>query len=73
MIGGHSIQTWSSTQGAYALSSAETELYAMVDAVTRAKGLVSFAKEVGFEDLSHVIQLGTDSRAAKSFVCRRGL
>eukprot|EP00973_Karenia_brevis_P056622 7877288-Karenia_brevis.AAC.1 len=43
----------------------------MVDAVTRAKGLVSLAKEAGFEDLSNVIQLGTDSSAAKSF--RRGL
>eukprot|EP00973_Karenia_brevis_P038581 5323221-Karenia_brevis.AAC.1 len=39
MIGNHSIKTWSSTQGASALSSAEAELYAMVDAVTRAKGL----------------------------------
>eukprot|EP00973_Karenia_brevis_P010100 1367218-Karenia_brevis.AAC.1 len=29
MIGGHTIKTWSSTQGAYALSSAEAELYAM--------------------------------------------
>eukprot|EP00973_Karenia_brevis_P077395 10751747-Karenia_brevis.AAC.1 len=55
------------------LSSAEAELYAMVDAATRAKGLVSLAKEVGFEDLSNVIELGTDSSAAKSFVCRRGL
>eukprot|EP00973_Karenia_brevis_P063507 8826405-Karenia_brevis.AAC.1 len=45
----------------------------MVDAVTRAKGLISLAKEVGFEDLSSVVQLGTDSSAAKSFVCRRGL
>eukprot|EP00973_Karenia_brevis_P095360 12426957-Karenia_brevis.AAC.1 len=45
----------------------------MVDAVTRAKGLVSLAKEVGFEELSNVIQLGTDSSAAKSFICRRGL
>eukprot|EP00973_Karenia_brevis_P085287 11837102-Karenia_brevis.AAC.1 len=45
----------------------------MVDAVTRARGLVSLAKEVGFEDLTNVIHLGTDSSAAKSFVCRRGL
>eukprot|EP00973_Karenia_brevis_P081477 11294647-Karenia_brevis.AAC.1 len=67
MIGGHTIKTWSSTQGAYALSSAEAELYAMVDAVTRAKGLVSLAQEVGFENLSNIVQLGTDSSAAKSF------
>eukprot|EP00973_Karenia_brevis_P050641 7032964-Karenia_brevis.AAC.1 len=45
----------------------------MVDAVTRAKGLVSLAQELGFENLSSVIQIGTDSSAAKSFVCRRGL
>eukprot|EP00973_Karenia_brevis_P076258 10590403-Karenia_brevis.AAC.1 len=45
----------------------------MVDAVTRAQGLVSLAQEVGFENLSNVVQLGTDSSAAKSFVCRRGL
>eukprot|EP00973_Karenia_brevis_P018389 2521791-Karenia_brevis.AAC.1 len=73
MIGDHSIKTWSATQGAYALSSAEAELYAMVEGVTRAKGLVSLAKEVGFEELSNVILLGTDSSAARSFVCRRGL
>eukprot|EP00973_Karenia_brevis_P075369 10471151-Karenia_brevis.AAC.1 len=73
MIGNHTIKTWSSTQGAYALSSAEAELYAMVDAVTRAKGLVSLAQELGFGSLSNVIQLGTDSSAAKSFVCRRDL
>eukprot|EP00973_Karenia_brevis_P026526 3660110-Karenia_brevis.AAC.1 len=45
----------------------------MADAVTRAKGLVSLAKEMGFEELSNVVQLGTDSSAAESFVCRRGL
>eukprot|EP00973_Karenia_brevis_P001863 254147-Karenia_brevis.AAC.1 len=45
----------------------------MVDAVTRAKGFVSLAQEVGFENLSNVVQIGTDSSAAKSFVCRRGL
>eukprot|EP00973_Karenia_brevis_P069117 9607933-Karenia_brevis.AAC.1 len=45
----------------------------MVDAVTRAKGLVNLSKEVRFEELSNVIHLGTDSSAAPSFVCRRGL
>eukprot|EP00973_Karenia_brevis_P056818 7905857-Karenia_brevis.AAC.1 len=45
----------------------------MVEGVTRAKGLVSLAKELGFEELSRVLKLGTDSNAAKSFVCRRGL
>jgi hypothetical protein len=46
MLGGHCIKTWSATQGAFALSSAEAELYAMVEAVTRAKGLMSLAQEL---------------------------
>eukprot|EP00973_Karenia_brevis_P025470 3515492-Karenia_brevis.AAC.1 len=45
----------------------------MVEGVTRAKGLLSLAKEVGFGELSKVIKLGTDSSAAEGFVCRRGL
>ena len=72
MLGKHCIKTWSATQGAYALSSAEAEFYAMVEGVTRAKGLVNLARELGFMELSGVIHLGTDSSAAKSFVCRRG-
>ena len=73
MLGGHCIKTWSATQGAYALSSAEAELYAMIEGVTRAKGLRNLAWEMGFKELSNVIKLGTDSSAAKSFVNRRGL
>jgi hypothetical protein len=73
MLGSHCIKTWSASQGAVALSSAEAEFYAMVEAVTRAKGLRSLAQELGFRDLSNVVHLGTDSSAAKSFVCRRGL
>ena len=72
-LGKHTIKTWSATQGAYALSSAEAELYSMIEGVTRAKGLLSLAKELGFVELSNVLKLGTDSSAAKSFVCRRGL
>jgi len=73
MLGMHCIKTWSSSQGPIALSSAEAEFYAMVEAVTKAKGLTGLAIELGFEDISQVIHLGTDSSAAKSFVCRRGL
>ena len=73
MLGLHCIKTWSCTQGAYALSSAEAELYAMVEGVTRAKGFVSLAKEMGFQDLSLIIRLGVDSSAAKQVVARRGL
>ena len=73
MIGGHCIKTWSVTQGAYALSSAEAEFYAMVEAVSRAKGLRNLAVEVGLSDLENVVHIGTDSSAAKSFVGRQGL
>ena len=73
MLGEHCIKTWSAAQGPFALSSAEAEFYAMIEAVTRAKGLLSLANELGFRGLSNVIHLGTDSSAAKSFVSRRGL
>ena len=69
MLGSHPIKTWSATQQAYALSSAEAELYAMIEGVTRAKGLRSLAYEMGFRDLVNVVRLGTDSSAARSFVC----
>ena len=73
MLGDHCIKTWSASQSPYALSGAEAEFYAMIEAVTRAKGLLSLAAEMGFGGLSNVIHLGTDSSAAKSFVSRRGL
>jgi hypothetical protein len=57
MLGDHCIKTWSATQGAYALSSAEAELYGMIEAVTRAKGLLSLATELGFVGLSNVVHL----------------
>ncbi len=38
MFGKHCIKTWSSTQGALALSSAEAEYYSMVEGVIRGKG-----------------------------------
>jgi len=72
-LGNHCIKTWSSTQGAFALSSAEAEFYAMIEGATRAKGLHSLANELGFTKLANVVKLGTDSSAAKSFVSRRGL
>ena len=73
MLGDHCLKTWSAMQHAIALSSAEAELYAMVEGVTRAKELVTLAQELGYASLSSVLRLGTDSSAAKSFVCRRGL
>ncbi len=41
MIGRHCIKTWATTQGAVALSSAEAEFYAMIEATIRAKGLLT--------------------------------
>jgi hypothetical protein len=73
LMGKHCIKTWSSTQGATALSSAEAEFYALVEAVLRAKGLITVAMELGFADLRTEVKAATDSSAAKSFVSRRGL
>ena len=73
MVGEHCIKTWSATQAAIALSSAEAELYAIVEAVTRAKALVVLAEELGFKEVGGVVKLGTDSSAARSFCNRWGI
>ena len=72
MLGKHCIKTWSSTQGAVALSSAEAEFYAMIEAVIRGKGILNIMQEIGFV-VTERIQLFTDCSAAKSFVSRAGL
>jgi hypothetical protein len=73
LMGRHCIKTWSTTQGAVALSSAEAEFYALVEAVLRAKGLITVATELGFTRLRTEVKAATDSSAAKSFLNRRGL
>ena len=73
MLGSRCLKTWSTTRGAVALSSAEAEFYAMVEGAIRGKGLISLAKELGFEEISNNLKICTDSSAAKSFVLRRGL
>ena len=55
------------------MSNAEAEFYAMIEGVACAKGLLTLASEMGFEGLSNVGHLRTDSSAARSFVSRRGL
>ena len=72
-MGKHCIKTWFASQRAFASSSAEADFYAMIEAVTRAKGLLSLSSEMGFGRVYNVVHLGTDSSAAKSFVSRRGL
>jgi hypothetical protein len=69
MLGGHLLKAWSSTQGGIALSSAEAEYYAMVDAATRGFGIKSLAAELG---LKINVVLHTDSSGAKSMASRRG-
>ena len=73
LLGKHVIKTWSVTQGAVALSTAEAEFYAAVEGVTRAKGLSSLCREMGYGDLSDMCKCNVDSSAAKSFINRRGL
>ena len=72
MLGQHCLRTWSSTQGAIALSSAEAEFYALIDAVLRAKWAQSVLSELGVP-VTPVAEAWTDSSAAKSFVSRWGL
>ena len=73
MRGKHCLRTWSTTQGAIALSTTEAELYAMVDGVLRMKGMKSMLVELGLASCDDVIELQVDSAAAKSFISRRGL
>ena len=72
MLGSHCLKTWSSTQHAIALSSAEAELYGMVEGVTRSRGLLDLVVELGMTGLSQNMRLWTDSSAAKSFISRHG-
>ena len=72
MLGPHCLKTWSTTQGAPALSSCEAEYYAVVEGATRALGVQTAAKELGIEAGDLVIEVSTDSSGAKSFASRRG-
>ena len=72
MLGKYCLKTWSPTQASVALSSAEAEFYAMIEATSQAKGVVTVMMEMGF-NISAPIHLFTDSSAAKSFVSRQGL
>jgi hypothetical protein len=72
MVGAHCVKTWSSTQAPIALSSAEAEYYAMVEAATRGAGLRSMLGELGI-GLSGETELYSDSSAARCFAARRGV
>ena len=68
--GGSTLKSWSSTQTAMALSSAEAELYAMSRCVQQTASLISIARDFGIE-LSAAVH--SDATAALGIACRRGL
>ena len=61
---------WSSTQASVALSVGEAEYYALVKALAEGLGLVSLARDLGFE---FKLRLWVDSNTAKAIVSRHGL
>ena len=61
---------WSSTQASVALSVGEAEYYALVKALAEGLGLVSLARDLGFE---FKLRLWVDSNTAKAIVSRLGL
>jgi hypothetical protein len=72
LVGSHCLKTWSSTQAPIALSSAEAEYYAMVEATTRGVGLRAMLIELGIV-VCGPLCLYTDSSAARCFAARRGV
>ena len=64
------MKTWSVTQSSIALSSAEAEFYAAVEATQRGIGLQTIMAELGIECS---VEVWMDASAAKSFASRRGL
>ena len=70
LIGGHCIHASVGTQKTVALSSGEAEFVAAVRAATRAVGVRSLARDMGF-NIDHVV-IGSDSTAAKAMLTRRG-
>jgi hypothetical protein len=69
-IDGGTVKHWSSTQGSVALSVGEAEYYALIKAAAEGLGLVSLAKDLGYE---FALRLWVDSNTAKSIASRLGL
>ena len=70
MMGSHLIKSWATSQPVVALSSGETELYALVKAAAQAKGHSSLLGDFGYVA---GIDVHTDSTAALGIAHRRGL
>ena len=71
MPGTHVLKTWSKTRSAIAKRSAESELYAIVQASTEALGLLTLFKDVGMALVDSRVHV--DASAAISIVEREGL
>ena len=69
-VGGGTLKTWSSTQGTIALSSGESEYYALVKTAAECFGVQALAKDLGW---SWEVIIWIDSSAAKSMASRVGL
>ena len=71
MLGSHVVKHWSTTQHTFALSSGESEYYALVKASSQAIGLQSMLNDICVNSLS--IEVKTDASAAIRIASRRGL
>ena len=70
MVGWHTIKTWSSTQATIALSSGESELYALTKGASQALGFIALARDLG--SYVHAV-VHTDASATLGIVNRQGL
>ena len=70
MVGWHPIKTWSSTQATVALSSGESELYALTKGASQALGFMGLARDLG--DVLDA-RVHTDASATLGMVNRQGL
>ena len=71
MLGSHAVKHWSSTQHTFALSSGESEYYALVKSASQAIGLQSMLSDICVNSLG--IEIKTDASAAIGIASRRGL
>ena len=69
-LGYHTIKTWSTTQAVVAMSSGEAELYALTKGAAQTLGLISLAKDLGYNFNGKV---NSDANAALGIIQREGL
>ncbi len=70
MMGWHTIKTWSTTQATVALSSGESELYALTKGASQALGFMALVQDFGSTIGARV---HTDASATLGIVARQGL